>query len=175
MKKLTDQELDSVFKNAAEGYEPAFDPADWDAMNAKLDQPRPTLWKRWMPFALLGLVIFSTGVLVGIYMSEKPTLNQLPTEPQEQKIIEEKNINALENQHETTELTNQTVERKEGEIVKGPAPTDGNRVKSIITDGNKEIENSNPVVVADNSNLVDEQNSFCRKQGTQMNLKLSSL
>ena len=78
MKKLTDQELDSVFKNAVEGYEPAFDPAAWDAMNAKLDQPRPALWKRWIPYALLGLVIFSTGVWVGIYMNEKPTLNQVP-------------------------------------------------------------------------------------------------
>ena len=58
MKKLTDQELDSVFKNAAEGYEPAFDSAAWDAMNAKLDQPKPTIWKAWMPFALLGLLFF---------------------------------------------------------------------------------------------------------------------
>ena len=41
MKKLTDQELDSVFKNAAEGYEPAFDQAAWETMKAKLDKPNP--------------------------------------------------------------------------------------------------------------------------------------
>jgi len=65
MKKLTDQELDSVFKNAAEGHEPAFDQTAWEALNTKLDQPRPTRWKRWMPYALLGLLIFSAGVWLG--------------------------------------------------------------------------------------------------------------
>ena len=62
MKKLTDQELDSIFKHAAEGFEPSFDSAAWDAMNAKLDQPKPAMWNGWITFVLLGLVIFSSGV-----------------------------------------------------------------------------------------------------------------
>jgi len=158
MKKLTDQELDSVFKNAAEGYEPAFDPADWDAMNAKLDQPRSPLWKRWMPFALLGLVIFSTGVLVGIYLNEKPLLTKGPSKPQKEKVIEEKNINTLGNQKQSTEVTKQTAAQKEGEseIIKRPEVADGNTFSGIITAGDQEIKNNKSVIIADNSDLDDD-------------------
>jgi hypothetical protein len=70
MKKLTDQELDRLFKHAAEGYEPSFDQAAWEVMNARLEQPKTVLWKQWIPFALLGLVIFSTGVWVGSRLSD---------------------------------------------------------------------------------------------------------
>ncbi len=35
MKKLTDQELDSRFKEAAEGFQPAYDSAGWEAMETK--------------------------------------------------------------------------------------------------------------------------------------------
>ena len=77
MKKLTDQELDSVFKNAADGYQPVFDQSAWEAMNAKLDEPRPNLWKRWMPFAFFGLLIFSGGVWVGTYLNDNESTQVL--------------------------------------------------------------------------------------------------
>jgi len=65
MKKLTDQELDSLFKEASEGYQPAFDGVAWDAMVEKLNKPKPKQWRKWLLFSLLGLLIFSGGVWVG--------------------------------------------------------------------------------------------------------------
>ncbi len=66
MEKLTDEELDSVFKNAAEASTPPFDPAAWDAMNQKLNAPRTLpVWRRWAPILLLVTAVFFTGVWVG--------------------------------------------------------------------------------------------------------------
>ncbi len=108
MKKLTDQELDSVFKNAAEGYQPAFDQAAWEAMNARLDEPRPTLWKRWMSFAFVGLLIFSTGVWVGIYVNDRVSAN-VSAESSIKELIQEDKITIPQasppiesNQHQST-------------------------------------------------------------------------
>ena len=70
MKKLTDQELDSLFKAASEGYQPEFDAAAWEAMTEKFKQPKPGLWKKWIPISLLGLTIFSTGIWVGINLNQ---------------------------------------------------------------------------------------------------------
>lgn len=66
MEKLTDEELDSVFKNAAEGNSPPYDAAAWDTLSQKLDAPQPVpFWKKWSPFILAGAVLFLTGVWVG--------------------------------------------------------------------------------------------------------------
>lgn len=66
MEKLTDEELDSVFKNAAEVNSPPYDAAAWDTLSQKLDAPRPVpFWKKWSPFILAGAVLFLTGVWVG--------------------------------------------------------------------------------------------------------------
>jgi opacity protein-like surface antigen len=70
MKKLTDQELDSLFKAASEGYQPAFDAAAWEAMADKLTQTKPSFWKKWMPYALAGLIIFSSGVWIGTNLKQ---------------------------------------------------------------------------------------------------------
>lgn len=69
MKKLTDRELDSLFKEAAEGYQPPFDAASWDAMAGKLAQPvKRFAWPRWLTFSLIGAFIFLTGMWVGVSM-----------------------------------------------------------------------------------------------------------
>lgn len=66
MEKLTDEELDSVFKNAAEGLTQPFDAAAWDAMAKKLNAPRPVpVWRRWIPLLVLGITLFTGGVWVG--------------------------------------------------------------------------------------------------------------
>ena len=87
MEKLTDEELDSVFKNAAEGNAPPFDPAAWDAMAQKLNAPRPApLWRRWAPILLLGTTIFFTGVWVGRTSTESDSPELI-----EKKIVVEAN------------------------------------------------------------------------------------
>lgn len=91
MKKLTDRELDSVFKNAAEGYQPAFDQVGWEAMNARLAEPKPALWKRWLPFAFVGLLIFSAGVWVGTYFIDRVS-TKVPAESAVKELIQEDKI-----------------------------------------------------------------------------------
>jgi hypothetical protein len=112
MKKLTDQELDSVFKNAAEGYQPAFDQVAWEAMNARLDKPKPTFWKRWMPFAFVGLLIFSAGIWVGTYVNDKrPT--KTPNESYDKGLIQDNKIS----------------------LPPAPSPIESNQLQSTQRDG----------------------------------------
>jgi hypothetical protein len=71
MKKLTDQELDVIFKSAAEGHQPAFDPSAWEAMANQLDQPVKKIgWKKWMTYLLLSSVIFLVGIWVGANLTD---------------------------------------------------------------------------------------------------------
>jgi len=118
MKKLTDQELDSVFKNAADGYEPAFDQAAWDTMNAKLDKPNPvsTLWKRWIPFAFLGLVIFSGGVWVGsmLMVRKETTPVQQQAEPGKNSLINDEQRAMQKSQAETAGPKTSRLQLREG-------------------------------------------------------------
>jgi hypothetical protein len=71
MKKLTDEELDSVFRQAARGFQPAFDAGAWKLMNERLDEPKRAVWKQWLPYFLAGSILFSAGVWVGIRLSKK--------------------------------------------------------------------------------------------------------
>jgi hypothetical protein len=104
MKKLTDQEIDSVFKDAAEGYKPPFDMAAWEAMNEKLNQPAKASFlsrHRWIVISLAGLVIFSGGVWLGTNVGKEEwiegektnTLVQVPLNTSEIK-------NAIDENHD---------------------------------------------------------------------------
>jgi hypothetical protein len=114
MKKLTDQELDSVFKNASEGYEPPFDQAAWEAMKVKLDQPKPTMWKGWMPFAFSGLMIFSAGVWVGTYLTvnEEASWVQVPSESKDKLTQQEKMV--TQKNPDQTQITTRQKQVREG-------------------------------------------------------------
>ncbi len=71
MEKLTDQELDSIFKAAAEGIKPEYDVAAWEGMNERLNASAksPSAINRWLPLSILGLIIFSGGVWIGYTLS----------------------------------------------------------------------------------------------------------
>ncbi|MBN8575616.1 MAG: outer membrane beta-barrel protein [Cytophagales bacterium] len=72
MEKLTDEELDSAFKTAAEGNTPPYEATAWDAMMKKLDAPRPIpVWRKWSPIILVGVLVFFSGVWVGRSTEEK--------------------------------------------------------------------------------------------------------
>lgn len=126
MKKLTDQELDSLFKAASEGYQPAFDAAGWEAMANKLDQPKPSIWKKWMPYALVGLIIFSSGVWIGT------TLNQDQVKSKEGGSMQEKDL-SLENQKEQPIPDRQ---RKGDETRIGDSKSDNKRVIGNVNRNN---------------------------------------
>lgn len=89
MKKLTDQELDSLFKAASEGYQPAFDAAGWEAMADRLNQPKPSVWKKWMPYTLVGLIFFSSGVWIGTFLNNDQTENKVEVSAQEKDLVRE--------------------------------------------------------------------------------------
>ncbi len=116
MKKLTDQELDSIFKHAAEGFEPSFDSAAWDAMNAKLDQPKPAMWNGWITFVLLGLVIFSSGVWVGTSITEKRLLTKSLLHANAKESIQKNNSTEEINQNPVQIVPYQTSVQKESLI-----------------------------------------------------------
>jgi hypothetical protein len=103
MGKLTDEELDSVFKNAAEGNEPPFDPTAWDAMAQKLNAPRPApMWRKWTPLLLLGTTIFLTGVWLGKTSSESGSVELI-----ESKIPIEENKNTSDAEEVSTNDLNE--------------------------------------------------------------------
>lgn len=66
MKKLTDKEIDSIFKAAAEEFQPPFDKTSWEAMATRLDQP-PTRkpWGKWILYSISIVAIFSSGIWIG--------------------------------------------------------------------------------------------------------------
>ena len=135
MKKLTDQELDSLFKAASEGYQPAFDAAEWEVMANRLAQPKPSLWKKWIPYALVGLIIFSSGVWIGT------TLNLDLVNNKEGGSMQEKAL-SLKNQKEQP-ITDQQPKGDETRI--GESKHNNERVienvNRNLTDRNKEIAN----------------------------------
>ncbi len=91
MKKLTDQELDLLFKEASEGFQPAFDGVAWEAMSEKFKtKPKSAVWKKWLPFSLAGFIIFSGGVWVGRnYSDEQEFHTEINTGPKSTQTVEE--------------------------------------------------------------------------------------
>ena len=69
MSELTDDQLDGLFRKSAEEFDPAFDPAVWQEMNARLDahdQTKPNgtaTWKNLLRWGLpiLLLLLFMVG------------------------------------------------------------------------------------------------------------------
>jgi hypothetical protein len=61
MTELPDDELDKLFRKSSEEFDPTYEPADWDALNKRLDQEdgkSPLGWlKKWWPLGLLTLLI----------------------------------------------------------------------------------------------------------------------
>jgi opacity protein-like surface antigen len=138
MKKLTDQELDSLFKAASEGYQPAFDAASWEAMADKLNQPKPSVWKKWMPYTLVGLIIFSSGVWIGTFLNNDQTENKAEVSDQEKDLVRE-------NQKEQP-IIDQLLKEDETEILRRENNKDNGIVnRNIISPGDKKA--IRPVII----------------------------
>jgi Outer membrane protein beta-barrel domain len=159
MKKLTDQELDSVFKNAAEGYEPAFDSAAWDVMNARLNQPKVSIWKRWMTFTLVGLIIFSSGVWVGTYKNEEPPKPELHSESKSKDIIsKEQNVVNQQNLEQPNPVTNHNPQQQESRIENNVDEVmDHQGIVRVATAIGQEVKDSNMIIVNDEGDSMDEK------------------
>jgi opacity protein-like surface antigen len=156
MKKLTDQELDSVFKNAAEGYEPAFDSSAWDALNTKLNEPKASIWKRWMSFALLGLIIFFAGVWVGTYLNEGPSMAHPLSELKDKELIQDEKSTITKNPDSTQSETNQIAGQKETIVKKSRDNVTARMGLSRRDAKNQEVENKISIIISDSTNPVEE-------------------
>jgi Outer membrane protein beta-barrel domain len=178
MKKLTDQELDSVFKNAAEGYEPAFDAAAWEVMNAKLNQPKVSVWKRWMTYTLVGLIIFSTGVWVGTYMNEKAPETQLFSESKSKDIINDENVINQQSQEQPQPVASQLPQQKETGIENNEGRVTNRQViDKVVTAIDHGVNDNSVVIVKDDSNSIDETKFVLQseKKSDEFNSKITEV
>ncbi|MBL7872691.1 MAG: hypothetical protein JNM78_13830 [Cyclobacteriaceae bacterium] len=107
MEKQTDQELDSLFKAAAEGIKPEYEVAAWEGMTERLDavSKSPTVFNKWILLSLLGIIIFTGGVWMGY------TLNNTSAEPDVKKntdqILTESKTVSIDNQNLSEKTTSQ--------------------------------------------------------------------
>ncbi|MEO1053925.1 MAG: hypothetical protein AAFX87_25030 [Bacteroidota bacterium] len=109
MRSIPDQELESVFKEAAAGYKAEFDPKAWGELESRLDKVSPTTSGKYQRPLLLLLLLLSMGVVVywGTHQYTGSTL--APTEVS--RVTDDiGNISGSENQSEagasnTTELS----------------------------------------------------------------------
>jgi len=156
MKKLTDQELDSLFKTASEGYQPAFDAVGWEAMANKLNQPKPSAWKKWMPYALVGLIIFSSGVWIGTILNRDLIENGVEVSTQAKD---------LDQDNQQQEPIDQLIKGDETEILRSENNKENLVGKSIISPGNKNDvlpvfintnENKEALVFLEKNNLPEQ-------------------
>ncbi len=86
MNNISDEELDRLFKDSADNFDPPFDPEAWVAMDQKLEQvqPRPRWFRRFYPALLL-------LTLVGLVIVTKVTQDSNKTQPaQAQMAVQQK-------------------------------------------------------------------------------------
>lgn len=84
---FSDEELDGLFRQAADGQRPRFEPEDWRRMAARLDEagrdgrlPTPAVpwYRRWGWLGLLAGLLLLTGLAVWLVPASGPTKNDLP-------------------------------------------------------------------------------------------------
>jgi outer membrane protein W len=97
MKKLSDEEIDSLFKEAAANYEPVYHPSEWEVMNKKLEGV-PFRIPMWVIIAGIGSLVFLSGIGVGIWMNNQPTVSaQLPNRKPSSFTVKSDSIAAYKN------------------------------------------------------------------------------
>jgi hypothetical protein len=91
MEKLTDQELDALFKSAAEGINPEYEVAEWEGMNERLNAvaKSPSIFNKWILLSLIGVIIFSGGIWIGYTLSNSASE---PDAKNNEKILTESKI-----------------------------------------------------------------------------------
>jgi len=176
MKKPTDQELDAMFKSAAEGFEPAFDATAWEAMNEKLDQPKVVPVMRWIYISILGLIIFSSGVWVGYQLTKKSKQST----PSAVNLMEEKSL-ASKSSDESLSDRQLALNRKESsttskteKVVQEGASVNDSRKRRVqqvtITD---DIENRDKYDVAYKADMRDSTSELVQVIGINENINVA--
>lgn len=73
MQNLSDNDIDKLFKQAADQQQPQFDPADWDDLEKRLDQPKraPTYFNWTSTIVLLGALVWFSWITVNSFELER--------------------------------------------------------------------------------------------------------
>ncbi len=117
MKKLTDEEIDSLFKEAAANYEPAYHPSDWEVMNKKLEG-KPFRIPTWIIIVGIGSLVFLSGIGVGVWMNNQSIVkNQLPNGEASSLVVKSDSISLQKNIDEIKSKTSITVQLSSREVV----------------------------------------------------------
>jgi hypothetical protein len=149
MEKLTDQELDSIFKTAAEGIKPEYDAAAWQGMNERLDvkAKSSSIISRWLPLSFLGLIIFSSGIWIGYEL--KSSSSEPDAKKNEVQILTESKTVSIDNQSLAGKVTTKQKELEtadESQILNsGGIPTQGDRNQRIALQNAKQNRNDKVV------------------------------
>jgi hypothetical protein len=82
MPEMSDKELDKLFREAASGLEPAYDPQDWEMLRARLDSDdRAAFFRRITLRVLVGAMLLSS--LWSVWQSDDRM-----TSPQEATVVD---------------------------------------------------------------------------------------
>ncbi|QNF31984.1 hypothetical protein HUW51_04300 [Adhaeribacter swui] len=75
-----EEELDHMFRQAADSFEPEFDPEAWREMEQKLDaaNQRPAVLGTWTKRMLLALLLLVSGVTVYYFTTREPASTSMP-------------------------------------------------------------------------------------------------
>lgn len=117
MKKLTDEEIDSLFKEAAANYEPAYHPSEWEVMNKKLEG-KPFRIPTWIIIVGIGSLVFLSGIGVGVWMNNQSIVKtQLPNGETSSLIVKSDSISLQKNIDEIKSKASITAHASSREVV----------------------------------------------------------
>ncbi|MCE2997284.1 MAG: outer membrane beta-barrel protein [Cyclobacteriaceae bacterium] len=175
MKKLTDEEIDSLFKEAAANYEPAYHPSDWEVMNKKLEG-KPFRIPMWVIIAGIGSIVFLAGIGVGVWMNDQPTLNsQLPNEEHSSLIVKSDTVSSQQKYDQVQSNTPIAAQPSDHQVVSSSneQPLQNEPKKTILSSSTSVSQVSNYKSVKAVSNNRNEKESIA--QPSQSPPKLNDL
>lgn len=151
MQSLSDHDIDKLFKDAADGHRPPFDPKDWDAMSQKLDARPANLPNSSKSNQSLTLtIVVLVSLVIGWYSSEYFSASDLNTDSMSTDII---------SMIADGEATDESMASGRREKVTGPLP---------ITSSNEKVFESSSAVSKTSKTLQPFQNDTASKKATSL-------
>ncbi|MBL7858218.1 MAG: outer membrane beta-barrel protein [Cyclobacteriaceae bacterium] len=95
MQSISDDELDKLMKEAAQGFSPPDDPAAWKEMSNKLDERDKFIaWKKWGSITFIALLVISTSIVYYYTQERGEKINSSVSRIKSQKDISEARVKA---------------------------------------------------------------------------------
>ncbi len=165
MKKLTDEEIDSLFKEAAEGYEPPYHPSDWEVMNKKLEGAAFRM-PQWAIISIIGSIVFIAGIGVGVWMDNQET----PAQPVAVQDTEsDAKRNASTGNENTPDGTIQAATTSKSTLSNASASTVKSSVKETLS-----LTSSSLATTKENNSNDPSFNDMATSNGDRKSIALTS-